>query len=85
MAARQHELKVVPIGNSRGVRLPRQLLAKYLIRDAVVLEERLEGLLLRGKNDRRLSWEATYQEMANAKEDWTDLDATLADGLEREP
>ena len=73
------------IGNSRGVRLPKALLARYAIGDAVVLEEREEGLLLRTKDDVRLSWEDTYKDMAREREDWSDLDATTADGLDKRP
>ncbi len=78
------ELKVVQIGNSRGVRLPKTVLDRYAITDALVLEAREEGLLLRNKKDKRLSWEDTYREMANESEDWSDLDATTADGLDKE-
>ena len=83
--ARSLEFKVVPIGNSRGVRLPKTVLDKYAIRDAVVVEEREEGLLLRSKGDRRLSWEDTFKDMAHEREDWSDLDAALNDGLDTEP
>ncbi len=76
------ELKVVRIGNSRGVRLPKAVLERYEIGDALVLEAREEGLLLRGKKDRRLSWEETYRAAAREREDWSDLDATLQDGIE---
>ena len=76
------ELKVVQIGNSRGVRLPKAVLERYEIKDAMVLEAREEGLLLRGKKDKRLTWEETYREAARAKEDWSDLEATGADGIE---
>ena len=79
---RSLELKVVPIGNSRGVRLPKAVLDKYAIRDAVVVEEREEGLLLRSKKDKRLSWEETYREMAREREDWADFESTVADGLD---
>jgi antitoxin MazE len=48
------ELKVVPIGNSRGIRLPKAVLARHAIREAVVVEEREESLLLRSKTDSRL-------------------------------
>jgi antitoxin MazE len=82
---RVREVKVVAIGNSRGVRLPKAVLARYAIGDAVLLEEREEGLLLRSKADGRLSWEDTYRDMARAREDWSDLDATLGDGLDRDP
>ena len=76
------ELKVVQIGNSRGVRLPKAVLERYQIKDALVLEAREEGLLLRGTKDKRMTWEETFRDMAREKEDWSDLDATLADGIE---
>ena len=78
---RRMDLKVVPIGNSRGVRLPKSVLNKYAITETVVLEEREDGILLRSKQDERLSWEETYKEMAREREDWSDLDVTLADDL----
>jgi antitoxin MazE len=78
------EIKVIPIGNSRGVRLPKATLAKYAIQESVLLEEREEGILLRSKNDKRLSWEETFKEMAREKEDWSDLEPTTADGLDKE-
>lgn len=75
------ELKIVPIGNSRGVRLPKAVMDRYEIKDALVLEAREDGLLLRGKKDKRLTWKETFQDMAREKEDWSDLDATVADGI----
>jgi antitoxin MazE len=83
--SRTLEVKVVAIGNSRGVRLPRAVLAKYAIGDAVLLEEREDGLLLRGKGDERLSWEDTYKDMAREREDFRDLDTTIGDGLDKDP
>ena len=81
-SSRSTELKVVPIGNSRGVRLPKAVLDKYAIRDAVVIEEREDGLLLRSKKDKRLSWDETYEEMARERENWGDFESTVADGLD---
>jgi antitoxin MazE len=75
------ELKVVRIGNSRGIRLPREILARYALGDVVVLEEHRQGLVLRGKKDVRLSWEATFKEMARERDDFRDFDVTLSDGL----
>lgn len=83
-SAHSLEFKVVPIGNSRGARLPKSVLDKYAIRDAVGVEQREEGLLLRSKRDRRLSWEETFKAMAHEREDWSDLDGTLNDGLDKE-
>lgn len=76
------ELKVVAIGNSRGVRLPKAILERYEIKGALVLEAREEGLLLRGKPDKRLTWEETYREAAREREDWSVFDAALADGFD---
>ena len=39
-------LKVVRIGNSRGVRLPARLLAQYRIRDTVEVECTAAGIVL---------------------------------------
>lgn len=76
------ELKVVPVGNSRGVRLPKAILVRYGIKEAIVLEVRAEGLLLRNRRDQRLSWADTFKETAREREEWGDLDAALADGLD---
>ncbi|MCP3888971.1 MAG: AbrB/MazE/SpoVT family DNA-binding domain-containing protein [Desulfobulbaceae bacterium] len=81
---RSKDIKLVQIGNSKGVRIPKALLQKYGFSNTLLLEETDRGLLLRKKDDRKLSWENTYKAMANEKEDWDDLDTTLLDGLEDE-
>ena len=70
------------IGNSQGVRIPKALLQKYDLSDLLVLEETEQGILLRKKQEDKLSWEETFKAMAREDEDWTDLDAALSDGLE---
>lgn len=81
------ELKIARIGNSRGVRIPAATLERYRIGDSVLMEERSDGILLRpaGAETPLLSWEETARQMAASREDWTGLDATLADGLEAVP
>ena len=81
------ELKIARIGNSRGVRLPAQTLHRYQIGDTVVMEERSDGILLRppGPASPKLSWEETACEMAAQREDWSDWEATLTDGLDKIP
>ncbi len=76
------ELKLVAIGNSRGVRLPKTLIERYGIRDVLLIEQHAEGLFLRGKKDQRLSWEDTYKDMASQHEDSGGFDTAIADGLE---
>ena len=77
------ELKVSPIGNSRGDRIPAATLARYRIGAAVAMEERSDGILLRplGSGPARLSWADTALAMAAAGEDWSDWDQVAADGL----
>lgn len=43
----------------------------------------MEGSVVRGKKDQRLSCEASYKEMAQEREDWSDFESTVADGLGR--
>jgi len=81
---RARDIKLVPIGNSKGVRIPKELLQKYGLNNSLLLEETDRGLLLLKKEDRKLSWENTYKAMANEKEHWDDFDTTLLDGIEDE-
>ena len=78
------KLKVARIGNSRGVRLPAASLRRYRIGDAVVMEERTEGILLRParRTADKLSWEDTARAMAESHEDWSAWDSAITDGLE---
>ena len=77
------QAKVVPIGNSRGMRLPKSLIIKYKFDSGVVIEEKEDGLLLRPKGGlKKLSWEETYKAMAKEKEDWSDWDALSGDEID---
>jgi antitoxin MazE len=79
---RIRDAKLVPIGNSRGVRIPKALLQKYGFKNSLLIEETESGLLLRKKEENKLSWEETYKSMADEKESWDDFDSTVLDGLE---
>src|SRR5665647_583247 len=81
------EIKVARIGNSRGVRLPAGTLERYDIGATVIMEERLEGILLRphGPPIQKLSWQETAQQMASEQEDWSEWDTTNSDGLDELP
>jgi antitoxin MazE len=81
---RAKDVKLVPIGNSQGVRIPKTLLQKYGLSNSLVLEETDQGILLRKKRENKLSWEDTFKAMAEEGEDWTDFDATILDGLEED-
>jgi antitoxin component of MazEF toxin-antitoxin module len=78
------ELKIARIGNSRGVQLPANTLRRYGIRDAVLMEERVDGLFLhpRKSANAKLSWEETAKQMAASQEEWNDWDVTASDGVD---
>ena len=81
---RTKDIKLIPIGNSKGIRLPKKVLQKYGFSESVVLEEKEEGVLLHRKEDKKLTWEETFKSMSEKKENWNDFDVTLMDGLEEE-
>ena len=76
------DVKLVSIGNSKGIRLPKVLLQKYGWGDSLVLEETEEGIFLYSNEKNKLSWKETYRAMAADRKDWSDLDTTVADGLD---
>jgi len=80
-------LKIVKIGNSRGVRLPASWISRYHLGEHIVAEAHPEGLWLRPmSDDGALSWEATAQAMAAETrahgDEFADLDAAATDGLD---
>ncbi len=81
-ASNTREVKLIAIGNSRGIRLPKELLDKYGWGERLVLEEVEEGIVLRGNETSHLSWEETYRAMAAESEDWSDLDIATGDGVD---
>jgi antitoxin MazE len=75
--------KLITIGNSKGIRLPKKLIEKYHLHDSLNLEEKKEGILIKADiPENKLTWEETYREMARENEDWSDMDALAGDGVE---
>jgi antitoxin MazE len=79
-----NELKIVQIGNSKGIRIPKSMLQKYGFSDSIQIEERENGILLRNTKKTKLSWEDTFKSMKKEKENWGDFDSTLLDGLDED-
>jgi antitoxin component of MazEF toxin-antitoxin module len=77
------KLKIVRIGNSRAVLLPRSVLARYRIKTEVSAELRPQGILLKPETDDLLTWEETARAMAvEAKREFTAFErASASDGL----
>ena len=76
------EVKLIVIGSSKGILLPKDLLRQYGCSDSIILEEAEDGVFLRRKEPSKLSWKDTYRAMAAADEDWSEWDAAVADGLD---
>lgn len=75
--------KLIPIGNSRGLRLPKKLIDMYHFEEDLVLEVREEGVLIKApERGEQYSWEETYAEMAAEPEDWSGFDTLADEGLD---
>lgn len=81
-AQRAREIKLIAIGNSKGIRLPKEVLQRYGWNTELVMEERDEGVILKTNRPGLMSWEETYRAMAAEGEDWSDFEGTAGDGLE---
>ena len=80
------ERALARIGNSRGIRLPADLIRRHGLESGMILEDRGNEIVLRSKADKNvLSWEETAREMAANNEDWSEWDHTVGDGLETIP
>ncbi len=75
------ELSITRIGNSRGIRIPADVLRRCKLGLSVMMEERDGELILRPKKRAKLSWAETFTEMAAEKEDWSEWETTAGDGL----
>ncbi len=80
------ETKLTRIGNSRGLRLPAEMIRRYRLEEGVLLEEQENQIVIKGtKADKSLSCLETARQMGAEQEDWAEWDSTVADGLENCP
>jgi antitoxin MazE len=81
-------LKLVPIGNSKGIRLPSGLIRRYHLTETIRLTEMPNGILLENHSPKKLSLAASFEAMAKDKEAMDDAkthaESGLQDGLESE-
>lgn len=75
------EAKLIKIGNSQGIRLPKKVISRYGFGNVVLLEETQDGILIHSAKSGKLSWEDTYKEMASMeKDEWADWQELDIDG-----
>jgi antitoxin MazE len=56
------KVKVIKIGNSKGIRLSQSLLQQYQINDEVVLKLNEEGILIKPSTKTRKNWEQQFRD-----------------------
>lgn len=68
------ELSVVPIGNSKGIRLTKTILEKYNITDTVELILEKGYIILKPKFTPRKGWEKSFKKMHENGDDSLSID-----------
>ena len=63
------DVAVIPIGNSKGIRLSKTVLEKYNITDKVELILEKGYIILKPKSEPRKDWEKAFQKMHENEED----------------
>ena len=70
--------KVIKIGNSRGIRLPKVVLNQVGINDELDLEVEQDRIILRPIHQRRVGWREAFKRMAFKSDDGLlDADSVL--------
>jgi antitoxin component of MazEF toxin-antitoxin module len=79
--------KIVRIGNSRGLRLPRELLETYRLHegDVVEIDQRRDGFLVHPVSESAgtISYEESYRQIAleaAERAEWDEWDGVAGDG-----
>ncbi len=57
------DISIIPIGNSKGIRLPKTLLQKYNITDKIELILEKGYIILKPHSAPRLGWEESFKQM----------------------
>ncbi len=61
--------RIIKIGNSRGIRIPKILLEQSGLTNEVELEVKKNQLIIRPKKGVRQGWESAFRAMAKNKDD----------------
>lgn len=62
-------ISIIPIGNSKGIRLSKTLLEKYNITDTVELILEKKYIILKSKTASRTGWEKSFKKMHDNGDD----------------
>jgi antitoxin MazE len=63
------DISIIPIGNSKGLRLSKSILERYHITDSVELILEKSYIILKPKSEPRKGWEKAFRKMHERHED----------------
>lgn len=73
------EISVIKIGNSKGLRLSKEILARYNIKDTVELVLEKGFIILKPVAKPRKDWDKAFKKMHEAEDDQLLMDDVFAD------
>jgi antitoxin MazE len=57
------KVKIIRIGNSQGIRLPKPLIEQYHMKDELLLEAKKDSIVIRPLEKSRAGWEKSFEKM----------------------
>ena len=78
------KVKVVRIGNSRGIRIPKVILDQYHINDEVELETKEDCVIIKSSHIAREGWEKSFKKMHENREDVLMIDDSMINEFDEE-
>ncbi len=76
--------KVVRIGNSRGIRIPKVMLDQYNINDEVELEAKEDCLIIKSSHAARDGWEDAFSKMRAKQDDNLVIDDSITNEFDED-
>ena len=73
------DISVIKIGNSKGLRLSKEILTRYKIKDKVELILEKGYIILKHKTEPRKDWEKAFRQMHENKDDQLLFDDVFQD------
>ena len=62
-------VKIIRIGNSKGIRLSKSLIEQYNMKDEVLLEAKKDSIVIRPVENPRAGWEKSFEKMRLSGDD----------------
>lgn len=75
-------VRVIRIGNSRGLRIPKAILEQTGIRDEVEIEVEIDRIIVRPVQNARDGWDVAFQAMAAKGDDTLQMGDEVAESFD---